>query len=117
VVPPAAVIAAGTPLVAAPSVVETGAADASVPEVEPDELVEPVLQAERRAAAVAAEAATAILRRAFMRNRPLRWGERNPGERAVRPPRWRLAGRNCERKHPRASYVLSRAGYVGVTGS
>ena len=65
-VPPAAVIAAGTPLVAAPSVVETGAADASVPEVEPELSLEPVLQAERRAAAVAAEAATAILRRAFM---------------------------------------------------
>src|SRR3954447_12017672 len=31
VVPPAAVIAAGTPLVAVPSVVETGAADASEP--------------------------------------------------------------------------------------
>src|SRR4051812_34812039 len=65
-VPPAAVIAAGTPLVAAPRVVETGAAEASEPD-EPEPVVLPVLQAPRRAAVATAAAATVDLRLAFMR--------------------------------------------------
>jgi hypothetical protein len=69
-VPPAAVIAAGTPLVAAPSVVDTGAGELS-PLSEPEPVVVPVLQAVRRAAVAIAAAAAVDLRLAFMRFGPL----------------------------------------------
>src|SRR3954452_2527798 len=63
-VPPAAVIAAGTPLVAAPSEVATGAGVFLSLPVLP--VVEPVLQPARSAAAATAAVATVVLRRAFM---------------------------------------------------
>jgi hypothetical protein len=66
-VPPAAVIAAGTPLVSWPSAVATGAAELFAP---PLSLVVPVLQPASSAAAATAAAATVVLRRAFMQISP-----------------------------------------------